>query len=128
MNRRTCLTGLAVAGAALPRQVPATKPIELHIDLEAAPGREKQLISAFRTVFEPAVRGQPGFVSVRLLKLREEIAGKNPTTAGYRLVLSFETEQQRLAWVATEAHHRAWPEIAKTLAGMKAIAMLYEAA
>ncbi len=115
----------AAAGGTVPAQA-AGKPIQLHVDLEVAPGREKEMETNFHTVFEPVISKQPGFVSVALLKLRKAVVGANPTPAGYLLVISFATEEQRLTWVATDDHQRVWPSIEKTLAGMKFNAMLYD--
>ena len=86
--------------------------IELHVDLDVDPSKEKDLASAFRAVFEPTISQQPGFVSVSLLKLRGALLA-------YRLVISFATEEQRVAWVATDDHQRVWPQMEKNLKGSK---------
>jgi heme-degrading monooxygenase HmoA len=113
--------------AALSRATaPAPNPIQLHVDLDADPARESELVRNFHEIFEPAIRRQPGFVSVRLLKLRQAVVGEAPRDANYRLVISFQTEAQRQAWVASQDHQRAWPAIERTLrpGGLRAI--LYE--
>lgn len=94
-------------------------PIELHCDLEVDPAKEKELVKTFHTVFEPTIGKQAGFVSVTLLKLR---AAK----AGYRLVIGFQTEEQRLAWVATDDHQRVWPQMERNLKGSKFTAALWD--
>jgi heme-degrading monooxygenase HmoA len=101
-------------------------PIQLHVDLFVAPSREEEMIQNFHTVFEPVIAQQPGFVAVKMLKLRSVLGGEKPTEANYRLLISFKTEEQRLAWVATDDHQRVWPEIAKTLTGPKLIVLLYD--
>ncbi len=113
------LTGLTPARA-------ATRPIHLHVDLFVAPGREDEMKQNFLTVFKPVLSKQPGFVGVQLLTLRSELAGKAPAGASYRLIISFETEEQRLAWVATDDHQRVWPEIGKTLTAPNVIVILYD--
>ena len=123
MRRRTCLATLATAGAAL--AAPAPHPIQLHVDLEVDPAKEKELVLNFRRVFRPAISKQPGFVSVRLLKLRQAVVGAAPANAPYRLVISFQTEEQRQTWVASEDHQRAWPAIEGTLKGAKLTVLLY---
>jgi heme-degrading monooxygenase HmoA len=94
-------------------------PIELHVDLDVEPTKEKDLESTFHAVFEPTISKQPGFVSVTLLKLRA-------AAVTYRLVISFETEEQRVAWVATADHQRVWPQMEKNLKGVKFSAALWD--
>lgn len=83
----------------------------LHVDLFVDSNRESELTENFQRVFAPAIREQPGFLDVQLL--RRENGGP------WRLVIVFEKETQRQAWVATEAHGRAWPTIEETLTGDK---------
>jgi len=97
----------------------AGNPIELHVDLDVEPTKEKDLANTFHTVFEPTISKQPGFVSVSLLKLRGLVIS-------YRLVISFETEEQRRTWVATDDHQRVWPQMEKNLKGVKFTAALWD--
>ena len=124
MNRRNCLK-LAALAATVPSLRAATKLIELHVDLDVNPAREKELISNFQKIFTPAISKQPGFMGVKLLKLRSAVAGQLPTNTNYRLVLSFQTEAQRQAWTATADHQRAWPTIEKTFRANRG-ALLYD--
>jgi heme-degrading monooxygenase HmoA len=101
------------------------KPIELHCDLDVAPDKEPDLVTTFHSVFAPAMSKQPGFVAVTLLKLDSAKAGAAPANASHRLVISFDTEQQRLAWVATDIHQRVWPQMEKNLQGAKFTAVLW---
>ena len=96
-------------------------PIELHVDLDVEPAKEKDLESTFHAMFLPTISKQPGFVSVTLLKLRA-------AAVTYRLVISFETEEQRVAWVATADHQRVWPQMEKNLKGVKFTAALWDKA
>jgi hypothetical protein len=41
-------------------------------------------------------------------------------------VISFETEEQRVAWVATADHQRVWPQMEKNLKGVKFTAALWD--
>jgi len=93
-------------------------PIELHVDLEVDPALENDLVDTFHKVFQPAISRQPGFVSVTLLKAR--------TSSAYRLVISFETEEQRVTWVGTEDHQRVWPQMEANLKGAKYKGMLWQ--
>src|SRR5215471_4857754 len=111
MNRRTCLKTVALGGVlpALPLAAQAAKPIQLHVDLDVDPAKEKDLLATYRGHFRPAISKQPGFVDVKLLKLVSTLAGNAPANTSYRLLLSFQTEDQRKAWVATPTHQKVWP-------------------
>jgi heme-degrading monooxygenase HmoA len=125
MNRRKCLQAVALAGTA--SVVPAAaNPIQLHVDLDADPAQEKEMLSNYRKLFHPTITRQPGFVEVKLLKLRSALAGPAPANAPYRLIISFQTEEQRKTWVETADHQRVWPAIEKTLKGSKYGAVLYD--
>ncbi len=95
--------------------------IQLHVDLDVDPAQEQQLLTAFRQTFSPAIRKQPGFVDVQLLRLRDKTADFN-----YRLLIGFESEEQRQQWVATPLHQEVWPVIERTLRGSKYVVRLYD--
>ena len=67
-------------------------------------GAEQELRDGYRTVFRPAISSQPGFVEVTLLEASD--------SARWLLLISFASERERLAWVATPEHEQAWPAIA----------------
>jgi len=95
--------------------------IQLHVDLDVDSMLEQQLLGAYRDTFTPAIRRQPGFVDVRLLRLRSPDRAFN-----YRLLISFESEEQRKAWVASGLHQEVWPAIERTLKGEKYASSLYD--
>ncbi|MBM3737407.1 MAG: hypothetical protein FJW39_16630 [Acidobacteria bacterium] len=124
MNRRASILTLA-AGAAASAAPPApVNPIQLHVDLEV--GDEKLLLANFSKIFKPAISRQDGFVEVRLLKFRKAMLGNGPGSWNYRLLISFKTEEQRMKWVASDDHQKAWPTIEKCLKGAKVAAWLYD--
>ena len=127
MNRRQSLKTIAAvsAGAAVTHAQGAS-PIQLHVDLEVDPKREAEMLKNYKATFRPAIVKQPGFVDVKLLKLRKEVAGKAPANSLYRLLISFQTEEQRQKWVATDLHQKVWPTIEATLKGAKYIVLLYD--
>jgi len=84
------------------------------------------MLNNYHNVFHPAIVKQPGFVSVALLKLRKENQGKAPAGASYRLVISFQTEEQRVKWASTDTHQKVWPTVENTLLGDKFTALLYD--
>ena len=129
LNRRNYLKAMAAAlpAAQLARGAAAAPPpIQLHCDLLLDPKREKEMLDNYRKVYLPTISKQPGFVSVTLLKLRAEKQGKAPSGCSYRLIISFQTEELRLAWVARPEHQKAWPTVENTLRGVKYIALLYD--
>jgi antibiotic biosynthesis monooxygenase (ABM) superfamily enzyme len=126
MDRRTYLKTLAAAGAAGALPAAAAQPIQLHVDLDVDPAKEQDLLGNYRTKFRPAIVKQPGFIEVKLMKLESAVAGKAPPNVAYRLLLSFQTEDQRKAWVATPAHQKVWPTIQQTLRGPNVNAVLFQ--
>jgi heme-degrading monooxygenase HmoA len=127
MNRRKHLKLLAAAPAILlSTAAAAPSPIQLHLDLEVDPAKENEMVASFRKTFRPAISKQPGFVEVKLLKLQSALVGKAPANSPYRLLISFETEELRKKWVATDTHQQVWPTIEKTLKGAKHTVLLYD--
>lgn len=118
--------GIAPAAAIALQAADAVHPIQLQLDLELDPAKEKELLTNYKNTFRPAISKQPGFVDVKLMKLRAEMAGKVPANCTYRLMLSFQTEDQRKTWVATPLHQKVWPTIENTLKGAKYTAFLYD--
>ena len=80
--------------------------IELQIFLEVLPGKEEKLKITFSDIFVPAVSIQQGFISVHLLKYGNAMRC-------YQIQLRFETEQMRLAWVASDEHQDSFPRLAE---------------
>lgn len=77
--------------------------IVLQVRLSLQPGRASQAEELFRGEYSAAIRVQPGFRQAQLLRPYE---GHDD----YLLVIEFDTEQQRLDWVATAAHGTTWPK------------------
>lgn len=81
----------------------------LHVELQVKDGAAGALVDTYRSTFRPAISGQEGFRAVRLLR---------PLDApGYRLVIEFAEEEQRLRWVASELHQQVWPRMEAHCAG-----------
>jgi heme-degrading monooxygenase HmoA len=104
------------------------RPIELHVDLQVDPAKEKEMLEIFHSQFHAAAAKQPGFIDVKMLKLRSAIQGSAPPHANYRFVLQFQSEEQRQAWVATAIHQELWPKIEQTLASKQYTVLLYDLA
>lgn len=121
---KTMLAGAFAAGAAADQE----HPIQLHVDLTVDPAKEQEMLHNFHAIFQPAASKQPGFINVKMLKLRSALAGAGPNGANYRFQLVFASEPQRQAWVATETHKRVWPTIEKTLTSANYTILLYDEA
>jgi heme-degrading monooxygenase HmoA len=127
LNRRNYLKAMtAILPAAQLAKGAAAPATQLHCDLQLDPAREKEMLENYRKVYRPTLIKQPGFVAVTLLKLRTEVQGKAPAGCRYRLNISFQTEEQRLKWVASDAHQKVWPSVENTLVGPKFTALLYD--
>jgi heme-degrading monooxygenase HmoA len=101
--------------------------IELHVDLTVDLAKEQELLHNFQTIFKPAASQQPGYIDVKLLKLRETIYGSAPAEANYRFALRFESEELRQQWIATPTHQAVWPAIENTLSNNNFNVLLYAA-
>lgn len=126
VNRRNSLKTLAAAMAMPLATAAPGKPTQLHVDLDVTPGKEKTLEANFEKIFRPTISRQPGFVEVKLLKFIAAKAGDGPKNSSYRLIISFQTEEQRVKWVATADHQKVWPTMEAQLRGAKFSAWLYD--
>ena len=128
MKRRTCLQTILAAGAGMAIGQAATTghPVQLHVDLTVDPAKEKEMLHNFETIFRPAASKQPGYIDVKMCKLRSAIAGKAPAGSNYRFVLIFASEELRQKWVATDTHQKVWPTIENTLSNKNYNVLLYD--
>ena len=101
------------AGAVVAGSAAAAPPIVLAGDLTIDPDKEDLMLKTFRTEFRPAAARQPGFIDMHMLKVRPR-ANAPAGGPNYRFVLSFQSEELRLKWVATEDHKRIWPVMQST--------------
>jgi protoheme ferro-lyase len=129
MKRRTALkTMLAGSAASAAAQTPnAPRPIQLHLDMSVDPKREKEMLRNYETIFRPAVSQQPGFIDIKILRLRSTIAGKAPAGINYRFNLTFQSEELRQKWIKADIHQKVWPELEKTLTTKDYTVLLFDA-
>jgi heme-degrading monooxygenase HmoA len=129
MKRRTYLKTMLAGGAATataPAQT-APRPIQLHLDMSVDPKREKEMLRNYETIFRPAVSQQPGFIDIKILRLKTTIAGKVPTGVNYRFALTFQSEELRQKWIKADIHQKVWPELEKTLTTKDYTVLLFDA-
>jgi heme-degrading monooxygenase HmoA len=117
---------LAGASAGVLAGAQQQRPIELHVDLSVDAAKEQEMLHNFTTIFRPAARKQPGFIDVKMLKLRSVLQGSMPSSVNYRFVLTFATEEQRKQWVETATHKRVWPTVENTLKTKDYTVVLYD--
>lgn len=126
LERRTCL-GIMLAGAVTAASgdaAPAKRPIQLHCDLAVDPKREQEMLDNFEKIFRPVARKQPGFIDLKMLKVRDAIRGSAP--AKYQFVLTMESEELRQKWINTPEHQKAWPTIENTLTDKNFSILVYD--
>ena len=128
MKRRTYLKTMLAAGAASAAGMAAdlAHPIQLHVDLTVDPAKEKEMLKNFETIFRPAASKQAGYIDAKLLKLRSTLKGKAPADVNYRFVLTYQSEELRQKWIASDVHQKVWPTIENQLATKNYTAMLFD--
>src|SRR5215471_11937367 len=128
MKRRTYLKTMlaANAGAIAASAADAAHPIQLHVDLTVDPAKEKEMLKNFETVFRPAASKQPGYIDVKMLKLRSAVQGQARAGVNYRFSLTFQSEELRQKWVASEVHKKVWPTIENTLSTKNYTVLLFD--
>src|SRR5664279_2712297 len=128
MKRRTYLKTLLAAGAAQAssQAADATHPIQLHVDMIVDPAKEKEMLKNFETIFRPAASKQPGYIDVKMLKLRSTLMGKAPAGVNYRFALTFQSEELRQKWIASDVHQKVWPTIENTLSTKNYTVLLFD--
>jgi heme-degrading monooxygenase HmoA len=115
--------GASAAGA---QAVGPGHPIQLHVDLAVDPTKEKELLHNFETIFRPEAAKHPGYISVKLLKLRTAIQGSAPSGINYRFALTYQSEELRQKWVASAEHQKVWPTIENTLSSKNYTVLLFD--
>jgi hypothetical protein len=133
MKRRSYLkamlaatAGLGSGAAAQEPKRQAQNPIVLDVDLSVDPAKEREMLHNFHTIFKPAAMKFPGYVDVKVCKLRLALQGAPPSGANYRFQLTYQSEELRQKWVASEIHKKAWPTIENTLKSKDYIVLLFD--
>ena len=128
MKRRAYLKAMLGAGAALSAAgAPnAQNPVVLHVDLSVDPAKEKEMLYNFHAIFKPAATKQPGYIDVKMCKLRSSLQGTAPAGLNYRFQLTYQSEELRQRWVASETHQRVWPTIENTLKSKDITVLLFD--
>lgn len=127
MRRRTYLTTMLAAIASTHASAAGPeRPIQLHVDLSVDPAKEQEMLKHFKTVFVPAASKQPGYIDVKMIKLRATPMGKAPEGVNYRFVLNFKSEDLRQKWVNSALHQKVWPPMEGFLRTKNYTVMLFD--
>jgi hypothetical protein len=116
----------AAADAATKAADPA-HPIQLHLDMIVPAAKEKELLHNFETIFRPTATKHPGYIDVKLLKLRTVLGGKAPAGINYRFNLTYQSEELRQKWIASADHQKVWPMLENLLATKDYTVLLFDA-
>lgn len=126
MKRRTYLSGMlaAVAGLKGASAQPAKNPIVLYCDFSVRPGREQEMLRNFHTVFKPEATKFQGYIDVKILKVRSALSGSVPAGVNYRFQLTYESEELRQKWIASDIHKKVWPMVENTFTSKDYVTLL----
>jgi hypothetical protein len=130
MKRRSYLKTILAAGAGLTAaaQTKAAKnPIVLYVDMQVDPAKEQEMIKNFHTIFKPEAVKHPGYIDVKIAKLRSALMGTAPAGMNYRFELTYASEELRQKWVASPEHVKVWPTIENTLVSKTYTVLLCDA-
>ena len=100
--------------------------IQLHLDCAVDPAKEQEMLRYFADVFRPAAAKFPGFIDVRMLKLRSALVGKAPAGINYRFWIAYESEELRQKWIASDIHAEVWGRMEKTLSNPDYDVLLFD--
>jgi hypothetical protein len=126
----TTNTAAASAATAAPAATSRPRPIVLYCDLAIDPAREQEMLDAFHHHFKPVAQKHPGYIDLKMLKLRQVIqGGPAPAQAiNYRFQLTYASEALRQKWIASPDHLKYWPMVEKTVSDKGYLVLLTEEA
>ena len=100
--------------------------IQVHVDLAVDPAKEQEMLRYFQTVFRPAAMKFRGYIDVRMLKVLAVPVGTAPAGLNYRFAITYESEELRQKWVASEIHQEVWGAMEKMLSTPDYTVILFE--
>ncbi len=84
------------------------------------------MLNNFQTIFKPAAVKHPGYRDVKIIKLRSALQGKAAAGVNYRFILTYDSEELRKKWVASDIHQKVWPTIENTLTDKNYTVLLFD--
>lgn len=89
------------------------KAMALQMDFVVLPKNAEAFEKMYHSIYVPAMTVQDGYLSSKLLRLFPDEQAKGieaePTIFNYQIQISFDTEENRMKWVASPQHQIAWP-------------------
>ena len=82
------------------------------------------MLQHFEKDFKPAAAKFQGYIDVKIVKLRSAVQGKAPEGLNYRFVLTYQSEELRQKWIASDVHQRVWGMLENTMRNKKDYAVL----
>lgn len=75
------------------------------------------MLEHFHKDFKPAAEKFDGYIDLKMLRLRKVIQGGPPPASNinYRFQLTYQSEEKRQIWIASEVHKQNWPLIEDTV-------------
>jgi hypothetical protein len=103
-----------------------SRSIQVFVDMAVDPAKEQEMLRYFETAFRPAAKKFQGYLDVNLLKLRSVLVGSVPAGLNYRFELSYENEELRQKWLASDIHAQVWGAMEKMLSSPDYIVLLFD--
>jgi heme-degrading monooxygenase HmoA len=100
--------------------------IQVHVDLAIDPVKEQEMLRYFQTVFRPAAMKFRGYIDVRMLKISAVPVGTPPPGINYRFAITYESEDLRQKWVASDIHQEVWGSMESMLSTPNYTVILFE--
>jgi len=93
--------------------VSSAQAMVLQVDFVVAKENQQAFEQMYSSIYVPAMIVQQGYLGSKLLKLFPDDVAKGieaePSTYNYQIQISFDTEENRRRWVASDQHQIAWP-------------------
>lgn len=100
-------------GLSIAKPLETSKAMVLQMDFVVEKENAKAFEKMYYSIYVPAMVVQDGYLSSKLLRLFPQDLAKEiqaePTQFNYQIQISFDTEENRRKWVASDQHQIAWP-------------------
>jgi hypothetical protein len=130
MTRRKWVASIATLTsgtvASVGRAAESAHPFQVHVDMSVDSARESEMLRHFERDFKPAAAKFPGYIDVKIVKLRSAFQGKPPAGLNYRFVLTYLSEELRQKWIASDIHQKVWGMIESTMRNKDYAVLLFD--